>query len=191
MQKEQTLIVKGMVCHRCILSISALFNKLGFFIKDISLGRISYYTNELNNKAEEIKIGLKDLGFDVVEDKHQKFVSDLKQICEQYINETHLLLKKPKLSDYLSDKLNMSYERIRELFSGYEGTSIEKYMIIKRLDKVKELLIYSDDSLTEIAYQNGFSSVQHLSRQFKDVIGQTPSEFQRLHRWMELRNHVK
>lgn len=191
MQKERTLNVKGMVCQRCILSISELFVKLGFFIKDVSLGKISYYADGEYSREEEIKSGLKTLGFDILEDKHQKFISELKVICEQYIIETHAVLKKPKLSDYLSDKLNMSYERIRELFSGYEGTSIEKYMIVKRLDKVKELLVYSDDSLTEIAYQTGFSSVQHLSRQFKDVIGQTPSDFQRSHRWTAVRNHVK
>lgn len=175
----ETLYIKNMVCNRCIMVVQNELDKLGFDVKNIKLGEATL-DKELTNE-EKIKISevLKSLGFEVIDDKKSRTIEQIKQII---INLVHHLDNdiKTNLSDILSNQLHHEYNYLSNLFSQVEGKTIEKYFIAQKIEKVKELLVYDELSLSEIAHRLNYSSVAYLSNQFKKVTSLTPSHFKQI-----------
>jgi AraC-like DNA-binding protein len=171
------MLIKGMVCERCVFLIKEGIKGMGYDINKISLGKLSFITPPGDEGVEKIQTFLSQSGFELISSRQSRIVNQVKEIINTLFNEDGSHDAKLKFSSLISDKLNMNYDSISELFSQPEGITLEKYIITKRLEKVKELLVYSDFTLTEIAHKTGFSSINHLSRQFKQHTGLSPSQF--------------
>ena len=174
------LLIKGMVCERCVSVITEGITQLGFSINKLSLGKLSLKNDLTKDDTNKIGNFLSDNGFELISNRQVRIVSQAKEVINEVFNENLKYDAGLKFSGLLSEKLHMNYDSISEVFTKIEGITLEKYIITKRLEKVKELLVYTDFTLTEIAYITGFSSINHLSRQFKELTGFSPSHFKTL-----------
>ncbi|GAA0564303.1 helix-turn-helix domain-containing protein [Chitinophaga japonensis] len=171
------IYIKNMVCDRCILVVRQQLDKLGLSYKNTQLGEVELTGNPSAEKMQELRSNLKELGFDLLDDKKSTTVEKIKNIIIQLIHNVDEVELNQKLSVILEEKMKMDYHYLTGLFSAVEGTTIEKYVILQRIEKAKELLSYDELSLGEIAARLGYSSVQHLSQQFRKVTGLTTSQF--------------
>ena len=171
------ILIKGMVCERCIAVIKEGITNLGHEVSRISLGKLSLNTDLSKDELSKIETFLRDNGFELISKKQVRIVDQAKALINEVFSENVRYDSQLRFSSLLSEKLHLNYDSISELFSKLEGITLEKYIITKRLEKVKELLVYTEFSLTEIAYITGFSSINHLSRQFKELTGLSPSHF--------------
>lgn len=153
---------------------------MGFPVKDISLGKVSLDKPLAQEDIVRVNSFLLDNGFEWMENRHQKMIDQVKKMIADVFAQNVKYDVKLKFSSLLAESLHMNYDSISELFSAAEGITLERYIITKRIEKVKELLVYTDFTLTEIAYITGFSSVNHLSRQFKEFSGLTPTYFKKI-----------
>lgn len=177
--ETKILHIKNMVCGRCIKVVKEEIEKLGHKVDDIKLGEVKVNSeNEIN--LNEISKVLEENGFELLGDKQAKQIEEIKIALIELIQNNSEMLEKISLSKYLSDRFHITYQHLSTLFSSKEGITIEKYFINQKIEKAKELLIYNEFTLSEISYRLGYSSVQHLSNQFKKVTGFTPSEFKKL-----------
>ncbi len=177
---KKTLYIKNMVCARCIKVVKEELEKLNLNVENIILGEVVVSsTKDINeNKIREV---LELNGFELIDDNQAKIVEKIKVIVIELIQkQSEDQLINIHFSDYISERINKSYQYISSLFSSHEGVTLETYIINQKIEKVKELLIYNELSLTEISYRLGYSSVQHLSSQFKKITGLTPSQFKNL-----------
>ena len=174
------IYIKNMVCDRCTLVVSSLMTELNFKPASVEIGEVDFAERELS--ADELGI-LKDrleaLGFELIDDKRGQLIDKIKTSIIDLVHRQESL-EKIKLSDYLKKNVNYDYNHISHLFSSIEGVTIEQYFINHKIEKVKELLVYDELSATEIAYRMGYSSLAHLSGQFKKVTGMTPIQFKKL-----------
>lgn len=165
-----------MVCNRCISSVKSLLNDLRLPYNNIQLGEVELQ-NELSGKQEKIlRSELAEAGFELLDDSKRRIIEKIKTIIIKMVHHG----KKDErynLSELLSASLHKDYSYLSHLFSEVEGTTIEKYLINQKIERVKELLVYDELSLGEIAFQLDYSSVAHLSAQFKKVTGLTPTYF--------------
>lgn len=173
------LYIKNMVCPRCIKVVREELTKLNFQVKHIELGKVEI--NELpdTKQWQNIEKVLLENGFELLDDNNRRLIE---QVKTEVINLIHYEKEKAahiNASDYLSEKFSYEYSYLSSLFSSIEGATIEKYIINQKIEKVKELLVYDELTLSEIAYQLGYSSVQHLSNQFKKNTGFSPSGFKK------------
>ena len=177
---KKTLYIKNMVCNRCIKVVKEELEKLGLKVENVILGEaVVSSLKEIDDN--QIKDVLEQNGFELIDDKQAKVIEKIKIIVIELIqNQSEDKLTGINFSDYISEKIEKSYQYISSLFSSHEGVTLETYIINQKIEKVKELLIYNELSLTEISYRLGYSSVQHLSSQFKKITGLTPSEFKHL-----------
>ncbi|MFZ0453468.1 MAG: helix-turn-helix domain-containing protein [Ignavibacteriaceae bacterium] len=176
----KTLYIKNMVCNRCIKVVREELEKLGLKVENVILGEavVSSLEDIDNNQIKNV---LEQNGFELIDDKQAKIIEKIKVIVIELIqNQSEDKLTGINISDFISEKVDKSYQYISSLFSSHEGVTLETYIINQKIEKVKELLIYNELSLTEISYRLGYSSVQHLSSQFKKITGLTPSEFKNL-----------
>ena len=179
MAGKTKLLIKNMVCQRCIMTVEHIFHTLGISCTKVSLGEVDL-PMELNEvQLREVEKELKKVGFELIETRVNQIVENIKKMVLEYINHDGLDEKR-KLSSLITARLHYDYSYLSDLFSSIEGTTIEQFFIVQRIEKVKELLVYDELSLTEISYQTGFSSVHHLSAQFKKVTGLTPSHFKKI-----------
>lgn len=168
-----------MVCNRCIMVVENLMDKLGIKLLDIHLGEV-ILENELTiQKKEKLSKALVSLGFELIDDKKNRIIERIKNIVIDLVHHNDINIK-INLSDVLSSKLHHDYNYLSSLFSEVEGSTIEKYFIAQKIEKVKELLVYDELSLSEIAYRLNYSSVGYLSNQFKKVTGFSPSHFRKI-----------
>lgn len=166
-----------MVCDRCKTAVKTEFEKLGFNPVSVSLGEVEIASPSITvEESHELKSALQKLGFELLEDKKQQLTEQIKASLIELVHYTDDVLK-VNLSAYLSQKLDLEYAYLSAVFSEMENNTIEKYFIQQKIEKVKELLTYGEKSLSEIANLLNYSSVAHLSAQFKKVIGQTPTEY--------------
>ncbi|WP_299006595.1 AraC family transcriptional regulator [uncultured Tenacibaculum sp.] len=174
-----TLFIKNMVCNRCILVIQNELDKLGIGVKNIKLGEVILEKELTSDEKEHLDKILLDLGFEIIDDKKSRIIEKIKNLI---INLVHHQDSDTKinLSELLSNELHHDYNYLSNLFSEVEGTTIEKYFIAQKIEKVKELLVYDELSLSEIAFRLHYSSVAYLSNQFKKVTGLTPSHFKKI-----------
>lgn len=161
------------------MAVKDELEKLGHLPLNITLGEVQL-ANEMNN--EEIQLfsqRMKTLGFEIIDDKKSRLITQIKSSIIEIVHNQDGDLKS-NLSDYLSQKLHHDYTYLSNLFSEAEGTTIEKYFIAQKIEKVKELLVYDELSLSEIANKMNYSSVAYLSNQFKKVTGLTPTYFKNI-----------
>lgn len=172
-----------MVCSRCCLAVKDILNKMGLSSLSVNLGEVDfadYYGEKLSDEIGNLlSEELKALGFSILNNKKSKLIEDIKISCLDYIAQTEQAGKKV-LSAHISSTIGLEYNYLSNLFSVVEGITIEQYYIRLRIEKVKELLLYGDKTLQEIAFLLGYSSVAHLSGQFKKITGLTPSYFRTL-----------
>lgn len=174
-----TLYIKNMVCNRCKMVVKSTFEHLGLHPVQVELGEIELQENDISPVKEQLKQELQSFGFDLLDDKKTKTIEKIKNRIVDLVQNKNSNLQ-VTLSDYLTDELHQDYSSLSNLFSEVEGTTIEKYFIAQKIEKVKELLVYDELSLSEIAFQLNYSSVAYLSNQFKKVTGLTPSHFKKV-----------
>ena len=170
------LHIKNMVCDRCKMVVKAELEKLGFNPIAVELGEVTFPEPISTNDKERIAERLNPMGFDLLEDKKMQLAEQIKTLIINLVHYNQDTLK-VNLSAYLSNQLNAEYNHISSIFSEVEGQTIEKYFIAQKIEKAKEMLSYGELTLSQIAYQLNYSSVAHLSTQFKKVTGTTPSEY--------------
>lgn len=173
------IFIKNMVCNRCIMVVEQEIEKLGFKVNTIALGEVSV-EEEINDlQKNTIAQTLEPLGFELIDDKKSRIIERIKSTIIEIVHHQNDSMK-VNLSEILSLKLNHDYHYLSNLFSEIEGTTIEKYFIAQKIEKVKELLVYDELSLSEIADKLNYSSVAYLSNQFRKVTGLTPSHFKKI-----------
>jgi AraC-like DNA-binding protein len=178
-EKRNKLLIKNMVCQRCVLTVENIFNDLRIPFHKISLGEVDLQEKLTDNELKKIDQELNRVGFELIERRVNKIIEDIKKAVMEYLN-LGMEGENLKLSAFIVKKIPFDYSYLSDLFSTIEGKTIEQFFILSRIEKVKELLVYDQLSLTEISYQTGFSSVHHLSAQFKKVTGLTPSHFKKI-----------
>lgn len=168
-----------MVCYRCKMAVKTELEKLGLHPLTIVLGEVAIEETELTkDKSVRLSIALKEIGFELIEDHRSKTIEQIKTFI---INAVHYTEEQPNknFSELLSQHLQHDYSYLSKLFSEVEGITIEQYTIQQKIEKVKELLLYDELSLSQIALQLRYSSTAHLSAQFKKITGFTPSHFKK------------
>ncbi len=173
------LFIKNMVCNRCIMAVKNELDKLDIVVNDIKLGEVILEKEPIPEEKDKLSKALISLGFELINDKKSRIIEQIKNIIIDLVHHQDNDIK-VNLSDVLSKKLHHDYNYISNLFSEVEGITIEKYFIAQKIEKVKELLVYDELSLSEIAFRLNYSSVAYLSTQFKKVTGLTPSHFKQI-----------
>lgn len=173
------LYIKNMVCSRCKMVVKSELEKLGLRPLAVDLGEVEIADELEGYQRQDIHAALQKFGFALLDDKKSVVIERVKNLIVDLVQNKNNQLK-TNLSDYLSRELNHDYTYITNLFTQVEGTTIEQYFIAQKIERVKELLVYDEMSLSEIAYQLNYSSVSHLSKQFKKVAGLTPSHYKQL-----------
>jgi AraC-like DNA-binding protein len=170
------LYIKNMVCSRCKMVVKAELDKLGLNAGSVELGEVDLNTEPDKTTLLQLDNNLKQLGFEIIDDRKSRLIELIKNAVIGLIhhNEGHNNLN---LSEYLSQKLNYDYNYLSNLFSEVEGSTIEKYFIAQKIEKVKELMMYDELTLSQIAHQLGYSSTAYLSAQFKKQTGLTPTYY--------------
>ncbi len=167
-----------MVCDRCIEAVKEELAKSNIPLYGIKLGEATVSSPLTSDQKSNISIALQKRGFELLEDRNSQIIESIKSlIVDQVHHKTEKL--KVNYSTYLEKELNKDYHTLSSLFSSVEGITIERFVILQKLEKIKELLIYDELNLSQIANKLGYSSVQHLSNQFKKNTGMTPSEFKK------------
>lgn len=168
-----------MVCDRCKMATKAIFENLGLHPTKIELGEITLAEDDITWVKDKLVKQLQSFGFDLLSDKKSQTIEKIKGLIIELVqsHNNHIDIT---LSEYLSRELLQEYSSLSNLFSEVEGVTIEKYYISQKIEKVKELLVYDELTLSEIAYTLNYSSVAYLSNQFKKVTGLTPSHFKLL-----------
>lgn len=179
---SNTIYIKNMVCPRCIKVVREELEKLGVKIKSIILGEVEVEQPKDELPLEKISKILSDNGFELIEDSKAKIIEKIKNEIISAIQQYEVIdLEKTNFSKLLNDTINKDYNYLSSLFSKTEGITIEHFIILQKIEKTKEFIKYGELTLSEIAYRLGYSSVQHLSRQFKNTTGMTASEFRESH----------
>jgi AraC-like DNA-binding protein len=174
------LQIRNMVCDRCTLVIRNTLDEIGVQPVLIRLGEVDLGDQALDEaQLDAFRRRIEALGFELISDKKSQLIESIRKHIIVLVQEQGDI-ERVRISDYLSENLFHDYAYLSNLFSSVEGVTIEKFFILQKIEKVKELLVYDELTLTEIAVRLGYSSVAHLSRQFKKVTGQTPSEFKQL-----------
>lgn len=165
-----------MVCQRCISTIKTELESLGIQTEEILLGEVTF-TASRTLDITRIEERLKPLGFSILEDKRASLVKKVKQLVEEVYSGEFDFPTRFRFSELAVERLHKDYDTISSVFSSIENITIEKYIINLRIEKIKELLVYTSLTLTDISFKLCFSSVAHLSRQFKTVTGFNPSHY--------------
>lgn len=171
------LRIKNMVCDRCKRVVRATLTELGLTVTAVELG-VAHVGNWPDTvPADAVRRALQAEGFALLEDKRQALAEQIKALLLADIHHGDRKPTHQNYSQFLEERLGHDYSYLSALFSEQEGLTIEKYIIVQKIERVKELLTYGELSLKEIAWQLGYSSTQHLSNQFKQVVGQTPGAY--------------
>lgn len=171
------IYIRNMVCDRCIKSVRQIFEQASIPVKEIRLGMVFTAAPLADLQVAQIKERLHNEGFEWMDDQKAKLVEQIRNLIIQLVQSANLDEMKGNLSTYLSKALLKDYHYLSQLFSSMENSTIEQYFILQKIEKVKEWLVYDEHSVSEIAFKLGYSSVSHLSGQFKKITGFTPSEF--------------
>jgi AraC-like DNA-binding protein/copper chaperone CopZ len=173
------LYIKNMVCNRCIMVVKQELETLGLQPLHVSMGEAELKKQPTGKQMQQLNSRLLQLGFEILDDQKQKQIEKIKSLLIKKVQsgqvEEHFSIKA-----FLGNALHKDYSYISRLFSEVEGTTVEQYFILQKIEKVKELLVYGEENLSEISYRLGYSSVAHLSAQFKKITGFTPSQFKKL-----------
>lgn len=173
------LYIKNMVCPRCISAVEDLLREQEVPFLKVDLGHAVLNGGLSREQRLKVDAGLQKLGFELLDDKRKQLAEQVKNAIIRSVHHTADAFQKKNLSDILSEELGYEYKYISTVFSEVTGTTIEKFQIKHKIERVKELLVYDELSLKEIAFRTGYSSEAYLSNQFKKVTGLTPSQFKK------------
>jgi len=173
------LFIKYMVSSRCKMAVKDELKKLGLHFIVVDLGEVEIMETITTEQREELKIGLLNSGLELMDDKRAVLIGKIKNAIIEMVHYTDEPIK-VNFSDYLSEKLNHDYTYLANLFSEVQGTTIEHFIINHKIERIKELIIYDELNITEIAWKMNYSSVAHLSNQFKKMTGLSPSHFKQM-----------
>ena len=168
-----------MVSARCKIAVKEALKKQGLHFVVVDLGEVDIMETISNEQRELLKADLLVSGLELMDDKKAILIEKIKNIIVQMVHHSDEMIK-VNFSDFLSEKLNHDYTYMANLFSEVQGTTIEQYIIANKVERIKELIIYGELNITEIAWKMNYSSVAHLSNQFKKVTGLSPSHFKQL-----------
>jgi AraC family transcriptional regulator len=183
------LHIKNMVCNRCKMVVEQELTKLGFKVDHVTLGEVTLPESELSKEQlERIDQALLQVGFERIDDRKARLIESVKNKIIERVHHVDSIDRKFNWSDILADELNHDYNSLSNLFSSVEGITIEQYIIRQKIERAKELLFYDELNLSEIALKLGYSSVAHLSSQFKKITGLTPSELKKSRKPQDVRN---
>jgi AraC-like DNA-binding protein len=168
-----------MVCIRCKMVVKEELSKLGLRFNSVDLGEAEVMGDISEEQINQFRSALLKYGLELMDDKKSVLIQQIKNVIIEVVHYSEEPLP-IKFSEFLSQKLNHDYTYLANLFSEVQGTTIEKFFIAHKIERVKELLVYDEITLTEIAYRMHYSSLAHLSTQFKKVTGLTPSHFKAL-----------
>lgn len=168
-----------MVSNRCKMAVKEELRNLGLHFIVVDLGEVEIMENISTPQRQELKANLLLSGLELMDDKKSMLIEKIKNIIIEMVHHSEEIIK-VNFSDYLSEKMNHDYTYLSNLFSEVQGTTIEQFIISHKTERIKELIIYGEHNITEIAWKMGYSSVAHLSSQFKKVTGLSPSHFKQL-----------
>lgn len=170
-----------MVCHRCILAVEDVLRNSAIPFQRVIVGEIHLLKALTQEEKNLLSVKLAKIGLEIIDNRMSGTIEKIKQlIIKKARNEVDEKENNLKLSAYLSKHLHHEYTYLSSFFSSVEGRTIENYFIEQRIEKVKELLVYNEMTLSEISFEMGYSSVAHLSNQFKKITGLTPSHFKQV-----------
>ncbi|MBI5474699.1 MAG: helix-turn-helix transcriptional regulator [Ignavibacteriae bacterium] len=179
--QASTLHIKNMVCNRCIKVVRDELQSLGLHVRSVALGEAVLAESEDAVDHARVRDVLEQNGFELIEDRRITTIEKIKHAILKYVQNDHDQNPiKGTPSQFIAREIGQEYGGLSMLFSSTEGVTIEQYLILQRIERAKELLKYGELTLSEISYQLGYSSVQHLSNQFKKTTGMTPSAFKRM-----------
>ena len=176
---DNIICIKNMVCRRCIMAVAEILERAGIAPLNVELGTVTLPKPLSPEERKKIEPALESYGFELIDDKRMRIIERIRiAVIEwvRYADDT----AKVNLSDYLRDKCHHDYSFLSKLFSEINGISIEKYAIAQKIERIKELLVYDEMTIGEIADALHYSSAAHLSSQFKSATGMSPSQFKRL-----------
>src|SRR5574344_1873163 len=162
------IYIKNMVCRRCIMAVTEILKKIGLTPIKVELGHATIAEPLTLTKREQLEQALEDYGFELIDDKRMRIIEQIKTAVIKYVHYNDSA-EKIVFSDYLVDQCHHDYSFLSKLFSEVNGISIEKYVIAQKVERIKELLVYDEMTISEISYKLHYSSVAHLSAQFKSV----------------------
>ncbi|MBA4410907.1 MAG: AraC family transcriptional regulator [Odoribacter sp.] len=168
-----------MVSNRCKITVKEELKKLGLHFILVDLGEIEIMENLTADQREQVKTALLNCGFELMDDKRAILIERIKNTIVEMVHHSNEVIK-TNFSNYLSEKLDHDYTYLANLFSEVQGTTIEQFIISHKIERIKELIIYGEFNITEIAWKMNYSSVAHLSNQFKKVTGLSPTHFKQL-----------
>ncbi|MFZ4457009.1 MAG: helix-turn-helix domain-containing protein [Bacteroidales bacterium] len=173
------LHIKYMVSNRCKVAVKQELTKMGLHFILVDLGEVEIMETLSSEQRTELNLALLSVGFELMDDKRAVLIEKIRSAIVEMVHYTNTSLK-VNFSDYLSDKLHYDYTYLANLFSEVQGTTIEQFIISNKVERIKELIIYDELNITEIAFKMNYSSVAHLSTQFKKVTGLSPTHFKQL-----------
>ena len=175
----EKLSIRNMVCNRCIMVVRQQFENAGIEPIVVRMGEVELNDTPTESQLKEINSSLQNFGFEILDNQKHKLIEKIKNLLVDKIQsgeiEEHFIL-----SEFLSKKLHKEYSQLSRLFSEVEGVTIEQFFILQKIEKVKEWIAYDELTLSEISWKLGYSSVAHLSSQFKKVTGLNPSHFKKV-----------
>lgn len=175
-----SLYIKNMVCNRCIYMVDQIFKQSGLEPQSVKLGEVQLPAPPTAEQAKALEQKLHEFGFELLTDQKHRIIEKIKNLVIEHIHQDdHLKEKGPLFSSILAEALRKDYSSLSKLFSEAEGITIEKYIIGQKIEKVKEWLAYDELTLSEMADRLGYSSVAHLSAQFRKTTGFTPTAFRK------------
>lgn len=179
MPNPPKLLIKNMVCQRCVMTVEHILSSANIPFRSLMIGEVLLERNLNEEEAHRLRTELNKVGFEIIETRLNKIIEGIKLAILDYLAIPAASQSK-NLSTFITERIPNDYSYLSDLFSSVEGKTIEQFFILQRIEKVKEQLVYDQLSLTQIADQTGYSSVHHLSAQFKKVTGLTPSHFKKV-----------
>lgn len=177
--KIHELVIKNMICSRCLKVVRQDLESIGIEVLELQLGRLKIRFLKKDITLEEIQRALKEDDFEIASSKDEIIIEEIKLLLVNLVNNLPITINK-QMSNFLSQKLGKDYWTLSKTFSKSEGTTIERYYILLRIEKVKELIEYENLNFSEIAFELGYNNISHLSRQFKQVTNMSMSEYKGL-----------
>src|SRR5665213_4392552 len=173
------LFIKNMVSNSCRTAVKQELNKVGLHFIFVNLGEIEILEDISEEQRNQLKIALLAWGFELMDNKRSVLVEKIKNAIIETVHRDEEIIK-TNFSDYLSGKLNYNYTYLANLFKEIQGTTIERFMISHKVERIKELIIYGELTMSQIAYKMKYSSIGHLSNQFKQMTGLSLTQFKQL-----------
>lgn len=175
---REIIYIKNMVCPRCISAVSNILKQLEISYASIKLGEVKLVSTLNANTKKELSEALQNSGFSLIDDRKSQLIEQMKTLVVHKIHHSSEELDF-KWADYISENVHLDYKYLSSLFSSVESITFEQYIINQKIERVKELIVYDELTLSEIAFNLQYSSVAYLSNQFKKVTGMTPSNFKK------------